>query len=120
MIVTALACLVLGEGLLGRRGLRRQIAGTLAGRSCSGAVAGALVAGLPSGTLSSRPLCSCLAHWEAALVGTAAPPNRAGGPGRMTAPRWSSRTCTYFSRHSNEQRALQGVDLTMQERDSWS
>jgi putative ABC transport system permease protein len=52
IIVTALACLVLGEGLLGRRGLRRQIAGTLAGTVVFRLlVAGALVAGLPSDTL---------------------------------------------------------------------
>jgi len=52
MIVTALACLVLGEGLLGRRGLRRQIAGTLTGTIVFRLlVAGALVAGLPSDTL---------------------------------------------------------------------
>jgi putative ABC transport system permease protein len=52
MIVTALACLVLGEGLLGRRSLRRQIAGTLTGTIVFRLlVAGALVAGLPSDTL---------------------------------------------------------------------
>jgi putative tryptophan/tyrosine transport system permease protein len=52
MIVTALACLVLGEGLLGRRGLRRQIAGTLIGTIVFRLlVAGALVAGLPSDAL---------------------------------------------------------------------
>jgi len=52
MIVTALACLVLGEGLLGRRSLRRQIAGTLAGTIVFRLlVAGALVVGLPSDAL---------------------------------------------------------------------
>jgi putative tryptophan/tyrosine transport system permease protein len=52
MIVTALACLVLGEGLLGRRSLRRQIAGTLAGTVVFRIlVAAALVAGLPSNAL---------------------------------------------------------------------
>jgi putative tryptophan/tyrosine transport system permease protein len=52
MIVTALACLVLGEGLLGRRSLRRQIAGTLIGTIVFRLlVAGALVAGLPSDAL---------------------------------------------------------------------
>jgi len=52
MIVTALACLVLGEGLLGRRSLRRQIAGTLVGTIVFRLlVAGALVAGLPSDAL---------------------------------------------------------------------
>jgi putative tryptophan/tyrosine transport system permease protein len=52
MIVTGLACLVLGEGLLGRRSLRRQIAGTLAGTIVFRLlVAGALVAGLPSDAL---------------------------------------------------------------------
>jgi putative tryptophan/tyrosine transport system permease protein len=52
MIVTALACLVLGEGLLGRRSLRRQIAGTLMGTIVFRLlVAGALVAGLPSDAL---------------------------------------------------------------------
>jgi putative tryptophan/tyrosine transport system permease protein len=52
MIVTALACLVLGEGLLGRRSLRRQIAGTLTGTIAFRLlVAAALVAGLPSDTL---------------------------------------------------------------------
>jgi putative tryptophan/tyrosine transport system permease protein len=50
--VTGLACLVLGEGLLGRRSLRRQIAGTLAGTIVFRLlVAGALVAGLPSDAL---------------------------------------------------------------------
>jgi len=52
MIVTALACLVLGEGLLGRRSLRRQIAGTLVGTIVFRLlVAGAMVAGLPSDAL---------------------------------------------------------------------
>jgi putative ABC transport system permease protein len=52
MIVTGLACLVLGEGLLGRRSLRRQIAGTLAGTILFRLlVAGALVVGLPSDAL---------------------------------------------------------------------
>ena len=52
MIVTGLACLVVGEGLLGRRSLRRQIAGTLAGTVVFRLlVAGAIVAGLPSDAL---------------------------------------------------------------------
>jgi putative ABC transport system permease protein len=52
MIVTALACLVLGEGLFGRRSLRRQIAGTLGGTIAFRAlVAAALVAGLPADAL---------------------------------------------------------------------
>jgi len=52
MIVTGLACLVLGEGLVGRRSLRRQIAGTLVGTIVFRLlVAGALVAGLPSDAL---------------------------------------------------------------------
>ncbi|TMC61279.1 MAG: hypothetical protein E6J17_08720 [Chloroflexi bacterium] len=43
---------MLGEGLLGRRSLRRQIAGTLTGTIVFRLlVAGALVAGLPSDTL---------------------------------------------------------------------
>jgi putative ABC transport system permease protein len=52
MIVTALACLVLGEGLLGRRTLRRQIAGTFTGTIAFRLlVAGALAAGLPGDAL---------------------------------------------------------------------
>jgi putative tryptophan/tyrosine transport system permease protein len=52
MIVTALACLVVGEGLLGRRTLRRQIAGTLIGTIAFRLlVAGAVAAGLPSEAL---------------------------------------------------------------------
>ncbi len=52
MIVTGLACLVLGEGLLGRRSLRRQILGTLTGTVVFRLlVAVALVAGLPSDAL---------------------------------------------------------------------
>jgi putative ABC transport system permease protein len=52
MIVSGLACLVLGEGLLGRRTLRRQIAGTLFGTIAFRLlVALALVAGLPSDAL---------------------------------------------------------------------
>jgi putative ABC transport system permease protein len=52
MIVSGLACLVLGEGLLGRRTLRRQIAGTLFGTIAFRLlVALALVAGLPADAL---------------------------------------------------------------------
>lgn len=52
MIVTGLACLVLGEGLLGRRTLRRQIVGTLAGTIAFRLlVAAALAVGLPGDTL---------------------------------------------------------------------
>jgi putative tryptophan/tyrosine transport system permease protein len=52
MIVTGLACLVLGEGLLGRRTLRRQIAGTLVGTIAFRLlVAAAISAGLPGDTL---------------------------------------------------------------------
>jgi putative ABC transport system permease protein len=52
MIVTGLACLVLGEGLLGRRTLRRQIAGTLAGTIVFRLlVAAAVAAGLPGEAL---------------------------------------------------------------------
>jgi putative ABC transport system permease protein len=52
MIVTALACLVLGEGLLGRRTLRRQIAGTLIGTIAFRLLlAAALAAGLPGDAL---------------------------------------------------------------------
>jgi putative tryptophan/tyrosine transport system permease protein len=51
-IVSGLACLVLGEGLLGRRTLRRQIAGTLFGTIAFRLlVALALVAGLPADAL---------------------------------------------------------------------
>jgi putative tryptophan/tyrosine transport system permease protein len=52
MIVSGLACLVLGEGLLGRATLRRQIAGTLFGTIAFRLlVALALVAGLPANAL---------------------------------------------------------------------
>jgi putative tryptophan/tyrosine transport system permease protein len=52
MIVTALACVVVGEGLLGRRTLRRQIAGTLIGTMVFRLlVAAAVAAGLPSDAL---------------------------------------------------------------------
>lgn len=52
MIVTGLACLVLGEGLLGRRTLRRQIVGTLAGTIAFRLlVAAALAVGLPGDSL---------------------------------------------------------------------
>jgi len=52
MIVTALACVVVGEGLLGRRTLRRQIAGTLLGTIVFRLlVAAAVAAGLPSDAL---------------------------------------------------------------------
>ena len=52
MIVTGLACLVLGEGLLGRRTLRRQIVGTLTGTIVFRLlVAAALAAGLPGDAL---------------------------------------------------------------------
>jgi putative tryptophan/tyrosine transport system permease protein len=52
MIVTGLACLVLGEGLLGRRTLRRQILGTLIGTVAFRLlVAAAVRAGLPADTL---------------------------------------------------------------------
>jgi putative tryptophan/tyrosine transport system permease protein len=52
MIVTALACVVVGEGLLGRRTLRRQIAGTLIGTIAFRLlVAAAVAAGLPSDAL---------------------------------------------------------------------
>jgi putative tryptophan/tyrosine transport system permease protein len=52
MIVTALACVVVGEGLLGRRTLRRQIAGTLTGTIVFRLlVAAAVAAGLPSDAL---------------------------------------------------------------------
>jgi putative ABC transport system permease protein len=52
MIVTGLACLVLGEGLLGKRTLRRQIAGTLAGTIVFRLlVAAAVTAGLPGDAL---------------------------------------------------------------------
>ena len=52
MIVSGLACLVLGEGLLGRGTLRRQIAGTLFGTIAFRLlVALALVAGLPADAL---------------------------------------------------------------------
>jgi putative ABC transport system permease protein len=52
MIVTALACVVVGEGLLGRRTLRRQIAGTLIGTVAFRLlVAGAVAAGLPGDAL---------------------------------------------------------------------
>ena len=52
MIVTGLACLVLGEALLGRATLRRQIIGTLAGTIAFRLlVAAAIRAGLPADTL---------------------------------------------------------------------
>jgi len=52
MIVTGLACLVLGEGFLGRRTLRRQIVGVLAGTIAFRLlVAAAVRAGLPGDTL---------------------------------------------------------------------
>jgi putative tryptophan/tyrosine transport system permease protein len=52
MIVSGLACLVLGEGLLGRATLRRQILGTLFGTIAFRLlVALALVAGLPADAL---------------------------------------------------------------------
>lgn len=52
MIVTALACLVVGEALLGRRTLRRQIAGTLIGTIAFRLlVAAAVAAGLPGDAL---------------------------------------------------------------------
>ncbi len=52
MIVTALACVVVGEVLLGRRTLRRQIAGTLLGTIAFRLlVAAAVAAGLPSDAL---------------------------------------------------------------------
>jgi putative ABC transport system permease protein len=52
MIVTGLACLVLGEGFLGRRTLRLQIIGTLAGTIAFRLlVAAAVRAGLPGDTL---------------------------------------------------------------------
>ena len=52
MLVNGLACLVLGEGLLGRTTLRRQIAGTLAGTIAFRLlIAGAVRAGLPADTL---------------------------------------------------------------------
>ena len=52
MIVTALACVVVGEGLLGRQTLRRQIAGTLIGTIAFRLlVAAAVAAGLPSDAL---------------------------------------------------------------------
>jgi putative tryptophan/tyrosine transport system permease protein len=52
MIVSGLACLVLGEGLLGRATLRRQIMGTLVGTIAFRLlVALALVAGLPADAL---------------------------------------------------------------------
>ena len=52
MIVTALACVVVGEGLLGRRTLRRRIAGTLTGTIAFRLlVAAAVAAGLPGDAL---------------------------------------------------------------------
>ena len=52
MIVTGLACLVLGEGFLGRRTLRLQIIGTLVGTIAFRLlVAAAVRAGLPGDTL---------------------------------------------------------------------
>jgi putative ABC transport system permease protein len=52
MVVTGLACLVLGEGLLGKATLRRQIVGTLTGTIAFRLlVAAAVRAGLPADTL---------------------------------------------------------------------
>jgi putative ABC transport system permease protein len=52
MIVTGLACLIIGEGVMGRRNLTVQIIGPLAGTLLFRLlVAGALRAGLPSNTL---------------------------------------------------------------------
>jgi putative tryptophan/tyrosine transport system permease protein len=52
MIVTGLACLVLGEGLLGKSTLRRRIVGTLIGTIAFRLlVAAAVRAGLPPDTL---------------------------------------------------------------------
>ena len=69
MIVTALACLVVGEGLLGRRTLRRQIAGTLIGTVAFRLlVAGAVAAGLPGDALKLATAAFVLA----ALGGPAA------------------------------------------------
>jgi putative ABC transport system permease protein len=52
MIVTGLACLVLGEGLLGKATLRRRIVGTLIGTIAFRLlVAAAVRAGLPPDTL---------------------------------------------------------------------
>ena len=52
MIVTGLACLVLGEGLLGRMTLRRQIIGTLTGTIAFRLlIAAAVRAGLPADAL---------------------------------------------------------------------
>jgi putative tryptophan/tyrosine transport system permease protein len=52
MIVTGLACLVLGEGLLGKATLRRQIVGTLTGTIAFRLLlAAALAAGLPADSL---------------------------------------------------------------------
>ena len=52
MIVTGLACLVLGEGLFGKRTLRRQILGTIAGTIVFRLlVAAAVSAGLPGDAL---------------------------------------------------------------------
>jgi putative ABC transport system permease protein len=52
MIVTALACLVLGEGLLGKGTLRRQIVGTLVGTIAFRLLVAAVVrAGLPADDL---------------------------------------------------------------------
>jgi putative ABC transport system permease protein len=49
MIVTGLACLVLGEGILGKATLRRRIVGTLVGTIAFRLlVAAALRAGLPA------------------------------------------------------------------------
>jgi len=68
MIVTALACVVVGEGLLGRQTLRRQIAGTLIGTIAFRLlVAAAVAAGLPSDALK-------LATAVFVLVALGAPP----------------------------------------------
>jgi putative ABC transport system permease protein len=81
MIVSGLACLVLGEGLLGRRTLRRQIMGTLFGTIAFRLlVALALVAGLPADALKLSTALFVLA----ALVvpGALARLRRRAGQGR--------------------------------------
>lgn len=83
MIVSGLACLVLGEGLLGRRTLRRQIAGTLAGTIVFRLlVAGALVAGLPSEALKLSTAVFVMAALviPSALAGLRRRMGRAGSP----------------------------------------
>jgi putative ABC transport system permease protein len=75
MIVTALACVVVGEALLGRRTLRRQIAGTLIGTIAFRLlVAAAVAAGLPSDALK-------LATAGFVLVAL-------GAPGALARVRW--------------------------------